>query len=398
MYKQSNIRRWLAGIGNAFLILVMLVSAMGLQATPVLAAPAGTALQFNGTSQYVTFGNTRLIPGTLTNSPTWNTQTNSRLGRSSLLLNGTNQYVTTGIGTTFNSASFTVETWFYRTAAGVGVTTGGSGIASAIPLLTKGTSEGETSTADINYFLGIDATTAKLVADFEEGAGGGSPSLNHPITGTTTIALNTWYHAAATYDGNKWQLFLNGNLEGELVIDRPANAAVISPLALGTSIMSNGTTTQGFFAGRLDEARVWNYPRTQADIQASMNSEILTPTTGLIGRWGLNDASGSTASNLNRLGLTSFTLEAWVKRDTGGATMSTGTNGFDGTGGRPFIYPVLTKGMGEGESPANLNTNYFLGITANGFVGADFEDTAGGGNRPAWGTTPIPVGEWHHIA
>ena len=199
---------------------------------------------------------------------------------SSLTFNGSTAYVTTGTGTAFNSATFTVETWFYRTAAGVGVTTGGSGIASAIPLLTKGTSEDETANADINYFLGIDATSAKLVADFEEGAGGASPSLNHPITGTTTIALNTWYHAAATYDGNKWQLFLNGNLEGELVVGRPANAAVVSPLAIATSIQSNGTTIQGYFAGRMDEARIWNYARTQAEIQASMNSEILVPTMG----------------------------------------------------------------------------------------------------------------------
>jgi len=98
------------------------------------------------------------------------------------------------------------------------------------------------------------------------------------------------------------------------------------------------------------------------------------------------------------LGVTTFTLEAWVKRSTGGVVMSTGSLGFDNSGGRPNIYPVLTKGMGEGETPANVNMNYFLGITSTGFVGADFEDKAGGVNHPAWGTTSIPVGEWHHIA
>ncbi|HNQ15019.1 MAG TPA: hypothetical protein PKM58_05615, partial [Pyrinomonadaceae bacterium] len=368
---------------------------------------AGTALQFDGSNQYVTFGDTRLTPGTLAGAtlPTWNTTANSRLGSSSLTFNGSTGYVTTGTGTAFNSATFTVETWFYRTAAGTGVTTGTGGIASAIPLLTKGTSESETASADVNYFLGIDATSAKLVADFEEGAGGTSPSLNHPIVGTTTILNNTWYHAAATYDGNKWQLFLNGNLENELVVGQPANAALISPLALGTSIRSNGTTTQGFFAGRLDEARVWNFARTQAEISGAMNSEILVPTTGLLGRWGLNDrnngagTTSATASNLNGLGVTSFTLEAWVKRSAGGASMSTGSLGLDGSGGRPLAYPVLAKGMGEGEQPTNINTNWFLGITTTGVIGADFEDNAGGVNRPAWGTTTIPTdGSWHHVA
>ncbi|MBK7452253.1 MAG: LamG domain-containing protein [Anaerolineales bacterium] len=299
-----------------------------------------------------------MTPGTLsgTTIPTWNTTVNSKLSRSSLTFNGSTAYVTTGVGTAFNSATFAVETWFYRTAAGVGVTTGGSGITSAIPLLTKGTSEGESAAADINYFLGIDATSAKLVADFEEGTSGASPSLNHPITGVTTIALNTWYHAAATYDGNKWQLFLNGNLENELVVGRPANAAVVSPLALATSIQSNGTTIQGYFAGRLDEPRVWNYARTQTEISGGMNSEILAPTTGLLGRWGLNENVGTTANNLNGLGAASFTLEAWIKRTGNGTTANTGSAP-SCTG-----VPIIAKGLHEADG-TNVDANYFLVLT-----------------------------------
>ena len=100
------------------------------------------------------------------------------------------------------------------------------------------------------------------------------------------------------------------------------------------------------------------------------------------------------------LGVTTFTLEAWVNRAaTGGVTMSTGSLGFDGAGGRPNgAYPIVTKGMGEGETPANVNMNYFLGITATGVVGADFEDKAGGVNHPIWGTTVVTTGQWHHIA
>ena len=50
MYKQLNMSRWFTGIGNAFLIVVMLFFTVGLDLTSVLAAPAGTALQFNGSS------------------------------------------------------------------------------------------------------------------------------------------------------------------------------------------------------------------------------------------------------------------------------------------------------------------------------------------------------------
>src|SRR6266508_5301510 len=76
---------------------------------------AGTALQFNGSSQYVTFG---AAPG-------------------------------------LGAATFTLETWFQRTGAGVGTSTGSGGI-TAIPLVTKGRAEAEGSNVDMNYFLGID--------------------------------------------------------------------------------------------------------------------------------------------------------------------------------------------------------------------------------------------------
>ncbi len=217
----------------------------------------------------------------------------------SLSFNGTNQYVTSGVtpsNSILNTPTFTVETWFKRTGTGIPITTGSGGIPAAIPLITKGTSEGETPAADINYFLGINTVGNVLCADFEEGASSASPSLNHPISGITTIVNGTWYHAAATYDGNKWQLFLNGNLEAELVVGRTANAAVISPFAMATSIRSDGTTIQGYFNGVLDEPRIWNFARTHLQIQTSINSE-LTSGTGLLGRWGLNDGSGTSAAN-----------------------------------------------------------------------------------------------------
>ena len=55
------------------------------------------------------------------------------------------------------------------------------------------------------------------------------------------------------------------------------------------------------------------------------------------------------------LGATAFTLECWFRRDGAGVTVSTGTGGIT-------AVPLVTKGRGEAESPANLNMNYFLGI------------------------------------
>ena len=213
-----------------------------------------------------------------------------------LQFDGTNDYVTFGIGNALAYPTYTIETWFKRTGAGVGVTTGTGGITSAIPLVTKGTSETESATVDINYFLGIDANTGVLIADFEEGAGGTNPSLNHPVSGSTIIANNIWYHAAMTYDGTTLKIYLNGTQEGSLTVGQPSASATTSPTAFGTSIRSNGTTVQGYFAGVLDEVRIWNYSRTQTEIRSTINTE-LTSGTGLAARWGMNEGSGTTVAS-----------------------------------------------------------------------------------------------------
>ncbi len=251
------LRPYLARLVTLLSIYSLLLSSLGISQT-AFAAPTGTALQFNGSSQYATFG----------------------------------------AAPSLGAATFTLETWFKRTGAGAGTSTGNGGIASALPLVTKGRAEAEGSNVDMNYFLGIDATSGKLVADFEEGPStGGTLGLNHPISANTVVTSNVWHHAAATYDGQTWKLYLDGVLDGSLTLSaaRPPRSDSIQHAALATAMTSTGAAA-GFFQGVLDEARIWNYARTQADIQASMNQEI-TNGTGLLGRWGMNEGSGATVNN-----------------------------------------------------------------------------------------------------
>ena len=49
----------------------------------------------------------------------------------------------------------------------------------------KGRADVEEPLRDINYVVGFRQSTGVLGADFEEGAGGASPSLNHPVLGAT---------------------------------------------------------------------------------------------------------------------------------------------------------------------------------------------------------------------
>ena len=229
-----------------------------------------------------------------------------------LQLNGTSQYVTFGPAPGLDAATFTLETWFKWTGGGTSSTTGTGGIPDLIPLLAKGAPEVDShDNRDADYILGIRLSTAHLAADFEEGAAGTSPSLNHPVEGSTAVTANVWHHAAATYDGSTWKLYLDGTLDGTLAVGQPTRADSIQWGALGTMLTSTGATN-GFFAGVLDEARVWSVARSQADIQATMDQE-LTGGTGLVARWGMNEGSGtSIASSVGTFPGTLTSGPAWV--------------------------------------------------------------------------------------
>lgn len=143
-----------------------------------------------------------------------------------LQFNGRDQYVSFGLAPHLGAETFTLELWFKWDGGGVTTNTGVDGIV-AYPLLTKGRPEGDHTAADMNYFLGIRGSDQVLVADLEEGAQGITPGQNHPITGVTPVVEGEWTHAAATYDGRQWQLFLNGQLEAEIVVEQPVRSEAI---------------------------------------------------------------------------------------------------------------------------------------------------------------------------
>jgi hypothetical protein len=214
----------------------------------------------------------------------------SDAANNALSFDGANDYVTFGTASRLSASNFTIEVWFRRTGAGVSASTGIGGI-TAVPLLAKGRAEAERSNRDVNYFLGIRPSDNVLVADFEVGANGTTPGLNHPIAGVTPISNNAWHHAAATYDGATWRLYLNGALEAELAVNQPVRANSIQHASLATALNSSGAP-RGFFRGTLDEARIWNYARSGEEIASAKNAEILSQT-GLIGRWGMNGTTGT---------------------------------------------------------------------------------------------------------
>ena len=104
-----------------------------------------------------------------------------------------------------------------------------------------------------------------------------------------------WYHAAATFDGTAWKIYLNGELDGEVATTATPRSDSIQHAALGAAL-TIGWRSAGAFYGIIDEARIWNVARTEAEIQAGMQGPLAVGT-GLVARWGMDEATGSTINS-----------------------------------------------------------------------------------------------------
>src|SRR4029079_9829856 len=85
--------------------------------------------------------------------------------------------------------------------------------------------------------------------------------------------------------------------------DKTLNVGTFAPEAtsiqhagIGTAMTSTGAAA-GFFQGVVDEARIWNVARSQAQVQAAKDTDVAAPQAGLIGHWGLNEGAGTIANN-----------------------------------------------------------------------------------------------------
>src|SRR5207237_10264958 len=145
--------------------------------------------------------------------------------------------------------------------------------------------------------------------------------------------------------------------------------------------------------GALDEALIWDVARSKEDIVASRGGPITAPQPNLIGRWALDEGTGTTTADTSgradngtltngptwvpgspfvfspwpagnygvkmagtvaigdyatfgpapALGAANFTIETWFRRDGTGVSTSTGTGGVGG-------IPLITKARAEGEA------------------------------------------------
>jgi hypothetical protein len=117
---------------------------------------------------------------------------------------------------------------------------------------------------------------------------GGKPTLRSYLKGSTSaknggqIEPGRWTHIAVVFTGTERRHYINGELAATFAEAGPLTTST-AQMRIGSDVSWAPTPT-----GAIDEVRLWNVARTEAQLRANFNHEITTPETGLVAVWPFN--------------------------------------------------------------------------------------------------------------
>jgi hypothetical protein len=120
-----------------------------------------------------------------------------------------------------------------------------------------------------------------------------SNGINYPLTywlHAAGYSPKIWQHMAATFDARTrvLKLYLNGVLVAQQV--QPTVSVGNSlPLQIGRL----GPTTDKKWRGKIDDIRIWNVVRSQADIKANFRRQLASAPSGLVANWKFDERLGT---------------------------------------------------------------------------------------------------------
>jgi len=150
------------------------------------------------------------------------------------------------------------------------------------------------------------------------------------INGSTVINDGQWHHVACTFENDDSpdvidvKLYVDGQLE---TITNPKSQAINTAKGIDVEIGKN--QKDNHFKGQIDEVRIWNVARTQAEIQANMYTPLQGTEPGLVALYNFEDGTGTTATDLigsHHGTLINMNDTDWVTGIIGDFTLTTFTN------------------------------------------------------------------------
>ena len=120
-------------------------------------------------------------------------------------------------------------------------------------------------------------------------------------TPSNSVPLNQWTHVACTWKASTQEIliYLNGILQTTVGGGSSSTGT--------NNIMTIGTRSNlaQFFDGNIDELRIWNTVRTQSQISANYNTELVLPQTNLVSYYKFNQG----VAGANNAGITTLNDE-----------------------------------------------------------------------------------------
>lgn len=212
----------------------------------------------------------------------------------SLSFDGTNDYVSLPSSVQPSGSNFTAEAWVYLDPAGLGDQK------ILMNLTWSGGAKG----------FGMNIYNDGLGYYFNGSVYLSGSSYFTPSSGF--IPVNTWTHIAMT-----WQV--NGNvtayLNGILVGSTSTGTGTYTSSGVTTFMGSGNNAGWAPFKGKIDEVRIWNTTRSQAEISANMLTNLVGNESGLAAYFSMSNGSGTSLTDDKIGGTNSGTLNngvAWT--------------------------------------------------------------------------------------
>ncbi|HET6994681.1 MAG TPA: Ig-like domain-containing protein, partial [Chitinophagaceae bacterium] len=211
--------------------------------------------------------------GTLTNGPTWSAA--GKFG-AAVSFDGTDDYINIPDANSLDlTTGMTIEAWVNPT-----------NVTGYKTVICK-----ENSTNNLAYVLSANNNTSGA-ANQRPNARIRSGSTTTTITGTNKLVLNTWAHLACTYDGTTLRYYQNG-VQVATVAVTASMTVTTNPLRIGGSVALGAQ----YFAGLIDEVRVYNRALSATEIQADMNTpiapDLISPTVAITAPTNGSDVAGT---------------------------------------------------------------------------------------------------------
>ncbi len=233
-----------------------------------------------------------------------------------------------------------------------------------------------------------------------------------------TVSTGIWYHIAVTWGSGGMKMYVNGILQ----TDTDANTSGIISSGSNLRIGSRNDTTFSnyyYFNGQIDDVRIWNIARNQAEIKQYMNTTLTGSESNLVAYYNFDQISGTTtlpdlAGGDNNGTLTNMTGSEWA---ASGAVVIPPGNTLDfnganqyvdcGTGINPSVFTIESwvklNTLSDGVIASKINSdlgyyyqNFELRTTASGNI--NFMVPDGSSWLSVTSAATIIAGIWYHIA